>query len=119
MPPKKISDPAFRGGDALSHEQWRSLETTNSADSPRLLLKNWGGSVVGFLSLYLSNDCQEIDQLLFSLTGNIFEDTDGLRANASKFWDVDDHITFELPVFDARIFSFRNGTMVSDYLDHS
>ena len=119
MPPKKISDPGFRGGDELSHEQWRALETTNSADSPRRLLKTWTETVVGFLCCHLANDCLSIDQMIFSLSGRLFSDSDGLQLNASKFWEVNDHLTFEIPAFDSSIFTFRGGTLTSELLDHS
>ena len=117
--PKKISDPLFKGSDHLSLEQWQHLQIANSADAPRRLLDNWSGTVMGFLSCKLSNDHESIDQMLFSLVGALFTDFDGLRLQANKYWDVDASYTLEIPSFDSALFTFKNGSMQSEFLDHT
>ena len=117
--PKRISDPLFKGTDSLSLDQWKHLQIANSADAPRRLLDNWSGTVMGYLTCRLTNDHEDIDQMLFSLVGALFTDFDGLRLQANKYWEVDASYTFEIPSFDAALFSFKSGTLQSELLDHT
>lgn len=119
MGPKKISDQQFKGTQSLTHEQWRDLQIDNRSDAPRRMMDKWSGNVIGFLACYLSNDATKVDQMVFTLAGDLFTDFNGLRCPANKFFEIDDSYSIEIPPFESALFTFHNGTMQSEILDHS
>ena len=121
MAPKAIKGDGFKGNDPLSLAQWRSLEVVSSASAPSRLLKNWSGQITGYLICSLSADNKSIRNLSFHLGGSLWENENAKHA-ADSFWDdlvPGSNFSFAIPALNTALFSFPEGGLTSDLLDHS
>ena len=121
MAPKAIKGDGFKGNNPLSLAQWRSLEVVSSASAPSQLLKDWSGHITGFLVCSLSADNKAIQNLSFNLGGSLWENVNTKHAPDS-FWDdlvPGSNYSFSIPALNTALFSFLEGGLFSDLLDHS
>ena len=121
MAPKAIKGDGFKGNNPLSLAQWRSLEVVSSASAPSQLLKDWSGQITGFLVCSLSADNKAIQNLSFNLGGSLWENVNTKHA-ADSFWDdlvPSSNYSFSIPALNTALFSFPEGGLFSDLLDHS
>lgn len=120
MRPKKanyISGEGFRGNAELCLADLKKLSVEGFA--PNLLsnlLEAWTGGVAGFIGLTLSNDNRRVNEAKFGLIGSLCKEK---RVSANRFWELDAQTSLTFSVPDCSVFSFPNGSMVSDLVDGS
>ena len=122
MPPKKgkptttIKSPLFSGSEPLTSDDYDKLSVAGFGPPAESLLSNlnWSKQVFCMTGLKLAPDNFRITGSAIFLLGSLFKEK---QITVTNYWAFTAPTILTLSVPDTSIFSFPNGSLVSEYLD--
>ena len=108
-----FSNPSDLSLEELISISLTSLQTINESFLSNL---NWNQGALGIICLSLSADNQNVASGNLVLLGNLF---DSKTVNANHFWTCSSPTTLTIKLPDLTIFSFPDGSLVSNYVQSS
>ena len=117
---KVFSGPEFEGNDELQVNDisdWVVEGFGGEAAKQALDDFEWDGGVVMGITLQTSADNKKVNNANIFLTGELMKSNKEIRANR-LFGDADKELRIVYLIEEASALSFRNGTMVGDFIDN-
>ena len=110
-----IRSPAFAEPCDLNPDDLASLSVDSTSDFAPVLLSevNWNGGALGCLSATLTGDNERVECTTFHLLGELWSNK---VFNVSSFWPTEEATTLTLSLDDLTVFTFPEGSLVSNYV---